>query len=164
MIFGLCTVRVGTHTYQQGLARQFSRLRRFDHFWPSLSFIGNMPIYNREIYLQSDSVVNSAGTPVNDDVFGYKEAWQEYLYKQSRVSGEMLSAYSTSLDIWHYGDDYSSLPGLSDTWMEEPLANIDRTIAVTSQEANQFIADFYFEQTVSAPIPINRTPGLIDHY
>lgn len=165
MLICVGCVRVAQHTYQQGLARQFSRLRRLDHYWPSLAHIGNQPVYNREIFLQADTVVDSDGNPVNDGVMGYKEAWQEYLYKVNRISGELLSTYAQSLDPWHYGDDYATLPVLGDAWIQEPIDNIDRTLAVQSSEANQFIGDFYFEEVNTAPIPINRIPGLVGlHY
>lgn len=154
-LIGLCCVRA-EHTYQQGIPRQFKRERRLDTYHPSLAHIGNQPIYNYEIYAQ--------GTATDNDVFGYKEAWQEYMFKPSRISGEMLSTYGQSLDIWHFGDDYDSLPVLSDEWIREPQKFIDRTLAVTSAKSNQFWADFYVEQWVSAPIPLNRVPGLADHY
>lgn len=156
MIFGLCCVRVDSHTYAQGIARQFTRKRRFDHFWPEFSHIGNTPIFNYEIFFQ--------GNDQDNEVFGYKEAWQEYLYKMNRVSGEFEPNHAQSLDVWTYVDDYETLPMLSPEWMEEPIYNIDRTLAVQSSESNQFIADFYFEEDISAPIPLHRTPGLIDHY
>lgn len=156
ILIGLCCVRVGSHTYQQGIARQFKRQRRFDHYHTSFAHIGNQPVYNYEIYAQ--------GLDTDNEVFGYKEAWQEYLYTPNRISGELLSTYPQSLDIWHYGDDYDSLPVLSDEWIRETRSNIDRTLAVTSELAHQFIADFYIEQTVAAPIPLNRVPGLLDHY
>lgn len=165
MLICVGCVRIAQHTYQQGLARQFSRLRRLDHYWPALAHIGNQPVYNREIYLQADTVVDSDGNPVNDGIVGFKEAWQEYLYKPNRISGELLSTYAQSLDAWHYGDDYASLPVLDDEWIVEDATLIDRTIAVQSSEANQFIGDFYFEESNTAPIPINRIPGLVGlHY
>lgn len=154
-------VRILQHTYQQGLARQFSRLRRLDHYHPALSHIANQPVYEREIYLQADSVVNSDGLPVNDEVFNYKEAWQEYMYKPNRISGELLSTYAQSLDAWHYGDDYSSAPVFDDDWIIEDKTLIDRTLAVQSSEAHQFVADFYFEESRTAPIPMHRIPGLL---
>ena len=156
MIIGVCCVRIGSHTYQQGQPKQFKRPRRFDHYHPSFAHIGNQPVYNYEIYAQ--------GNATDNEVFGYKEAWQEYMYTPNRISGQMLSTYAQSLDVWHFGDDYDSLPVLSDQWIRESTSNIDRTLAVTSSVSNQFIADFYVEQTVSAPIPLNRVPGLIDHY
>lgn len=160
MLFCLVCIRVLEHTYQQGLARQFSRERRLDHYHPILAHIANQPVYNREIYLQADTVVNADGNPVNNDVFNFKEAWQEYMYDMNRISGELLSTYSLSLDVWHYGDDYASLPTFDDQWIVENKDFIDRTLAVQSSEAHQFIGDFRFTQTVSAPIPFHRTPGL----
>lgn len=160
MIFCLVCVRVMEHTYQQGLARQFSRERRLDHYHPLLAHIANQPVYNREIFLQADTVVNADGTPVNNDVFNYKEAWQEYMYDVNRISGELLSTYSQSLDVWHYGDDYATMPTFDDQWIVENKDFIDRTLAVQSSEAHQFIGDFRFTQTVSAPIPFHRHPGL----
>lgn len=156
MIFGLIAVRVDTHTYAQGLPRQFTRQRRLDHYFPTLAHLGNQPIYNYEIYFQ--------GSDQDMEVFGYKEAWQEYLYKMNRVSGQFHPDYPQSLDVWTYVDDYSSLPTLSPAWMEESIYNIDRTLAIQSSEAHQFIADFFFEEDITAPIPLHRTPGLIDHY
>lgn len=155
ILIGLLCVRAD-HTYQQGLPRQFTRERRLDRYWPSLAHIGNQPVYNYEIYAQ--------GTDKDNEVFGYKEAWQEYMYHNNRISGELLSTYAQSLDAWHYGDDYDSLPVLSDEWIREPQKFIDRTLAVQSNTSHQFIADILVKQHVSAPIPLNRVPGLIDHF
>lgn len=155
ILIGLICVRCD-HTYQQGLPRQLTRDRKLDRYWPELAHIGNQPVYNEEIF--------ATGTSTDKQVFGYKEAWQEYLYKNNRISGELNSDYAQSLDVWHYGDDYATLPVLSDNWIREPQEYLDRTLAIASTSQNQFIADFLVEQIVSAPIPIHRVPGLIDHY
>lgn len=155
ILIGLLCVRAD-HSYQQGMPRQLTRGRRLDRYWPSLAHIGNQPIYNYEIFAQ--------GTAIDNQVFGYKEAWQEYLYHNNRISGALLSTYAQSLDAWHFGDDYSSLPVLSDEWIREPQKFIDRTLAVQSSNQHQFIADILVNQTVAAPIPLNRVPGLIDHF
>lgn len=155
ILIGVLCVRAD-HTYQQGLPRQYTRTRRLDRYWPALAHIGNQPIYNYEIYAQ--------GTNEDNEVFGYKEAWQEYMYEYNMISGELLSEAPQSLDVWHYGDDYSALPVLSDEWIREPREFIDRTLAVNSSKHHQFIADIVIEQTVAAPIPLNRVPGMIDHF
>nr|DAO66048.1 MAG TPA: Major capsid protein [Microviridae sp.] len=155
VLLGVCCVRA-EHTYQEGLARMWTRRRKLDYYTPSLAHIGNQPVYNYEIYAQ--------GTAVDNEVFGYKEAWAEYKYKPDRISGELLSTYAQSLDAWHYGDDYSSLPVLSQNFIEEPTEFVDRTLLVQAAQANQFIADFEIHQEVAAPIPLHCTPGLIDHY
>ena len=155
ILIGVLCVRAD-HTYQQGLPRQYTRTRRLDRYWPALAHIGNQPIYNYEIYAQ--------GTNEDNEIFGYKEAWQEYMYEYNMISGELLSEAPQSLDVWHYGDDYSALPVLSDEWIREPREFIDRTLAVNSSKHHQFIADIVIEQTVAAPIPLNRVPGMIDHF
>ena len=164
MIMGLVCVRIDKHKYSQGLPRQFSRTQMLDHFFPEFSHTGNSPIYNRELYLQADTVVNSDGNPVNDDVFRYKEYGQEYIVAQDMATGEMNPTYAQTLAYWHYGDLYASLPVLGNTWIQEDGTLIDRTLTVSSSEANQFFGDFYIEEKVSAPIPLNRLPGLMDHY
>lgn len=154
VILGLAVVRA-CHTYQQGLERMWTRRRLLDYYQPSLAHIGNQPIYNYEIFAQ--------GTAADQQVFGYKEAWAEYKYRPNRISGELMSQFPQSLDAWHYGDDYSSLPVLSQEWLEETDELVGRTLATTNTSA-QFIADFEIEQTIAAPMPIHCTPGLIDHF
>lgn len=155
IIIGLACVRT-EHTYQQGIERFWSRKSRFDFYWPVLANLGEQPIYNKEIFAQ--------GTAADDEVFGYQEAWAEYRYKPSRISGELRSTYAQSLDAWHYGDDYGSLPVLGPEWIQETPVNIDRTLAVQSSTSHQFIADFFFKCNCVRPMPMYSIPGLIDHH
>lgn len=155
IIMGLCVVRTD-HTYQQGIERMFSRKKRFDYYWPSLANIGEQAILNKEIYAQ--------GTDADEEAFGYQEAWAEYRYKPNRVSGAFRSNYQTTLDAWHYADYYTAQPILGSTWIDETRANVNRTIAVQDELEDQFIADFYFRNTMVRPMPIYSIPGLIDHH
>lgn len=152
-IIALACIRTD-HTYQQGIERFWSRKNRTDFYFPTLANIGEQYIKNKEIYAQ--------GTSEDEEAFGYQEAWAEYRYKPSRISGELRSTYETPLDSWHYGDKYTSLPVLGKDWINETKENVARTLAVTTQD--QFIADFYFETTWTRPMPIYSIPGLIDHH
>ena len=154
-IIGLCVARYD-HTYQQGLARLWSRKTQFDFYLPELANIGEQAILNKEIYAQ--------GTSVDNEVFGYQEAWADYRYKPSMVTGEMRSQASNSLDSWHFGDDYSKLPSLSASWIQEDKSNIDRVLAVQSSVSNQLFADFYIQNEATRPMPMYSIPGLIDHH
>lgn len=163
-IVGICVARYD-HTYQQGLERMWSRKDRFDYYWPVLANIGEQAVKNKEIYAQGSSVVNpSTGIAYDEEVFGYQEAWADYRYKPSRVSGEMRSSYTTPLDKWHFADDYSSMPYLSDTWIVEDKSNVDRALAVQSSVSNQLLADFYIQNKTVRPMPLYSIPGLIDHH
>lgn len=153
-LMGLCVVRT-EHTYQQGLHKMWTRKKWTDFYNPFFANLGEQAILNENIYAQ--------GTSVDKQAFGYQEAWAEYRYKENRVSGYMRSNATGSLDVWHFADDYSSLPTLSASWMAEPATNVDRTIAVSSQLTHQFIADFYFKQYYTREMPVYSIPGLIDH-
>lgn len=153
-ILGLACVRTN-HSYQQGLERMWSRKRRFDFYYPALANIGETAILNQEIFAQ--------GNAADEDVFGYQEAWAEYRYKPDRISGAFRSNYAQTLDVWHYGDDYDTLPTLSASWMAETEVNVDRTLSVSSAVEDQMIFDFYISLQCTRPMPIYSVPGLIDH-
>lgn len=150
-IMVLAAIRV-EHSYQQGLARMWSRKNRLDFYHPMLANLGEMAVLNKEIFAQ--------GTTKDDEVFGYQEPWADYRYHPNMITGEMRSKYAQTLDAWHYGDYYETLPTLSDEWIREPKNLVDRTLAVQSQNAHQFICDFYFNQTWTRPMPIYGVPGL----
>lgn len=161
ILIGLAVVRQ-THTYQQGLNRMFSQKKFYDFYFPEFANLGNQPVYNKEIYCQADTVVDTDGKVVNDKAFGYQEAWANYRYMPDIVTGEMRSNVNDSLDVWHWADDYSQLPQLGDEWIDETDENIKRTIAV--QNHDQFMGDFFFSAVYTRPMPLYSVPGLIDHH
>ena len=154
-IIGLMVARYD-HTYQQGIPRTFSRKDRFDYYWPVFANIGEQAVRNKEIYAQ--------GTEVDNEVFGYQEAWADYRYKPSIVTGEMRSQYAQSLDVWHLADDYDKLPSLSDAWIREDKNTVDRVLSVTSKLSNQLFCDIYISNNTTRPMPLYSIPGLIDHH
>ncbi|UPW41662.1 major capsid protein [Peromfec virus RodF8_28] len=154
-IIGLMVARYD-HTYQQGLERFWSRQDRFDYYFPVFANIGEQAVKNKEIYAQ--------GTDADDEVFGYQEAWADYRFKPNHVTGEMRSSSPQSLDVWHLGDDYDTLPSLSDEWIREDATTVDRVIAVTSQITHQLFADIYVHCRSTRPMPVYSVPGLVDHH
>ncbi|QCS36148.1 major capsid protein [Capybara microvirus Cap1_SP_141] len=154
LVIGLAVVRY-KHTYSQGLERMFSIKDRFDFYWPVFANIGEQPVYNKEIYLQ--------GNEQDDEVFGYQEAWADYRYKPGKATGYMNPAAHLGLSSWSLADVYNQLPVLSNEWIQEDKNNVDRIIAVTSQNTHQFFGDFQFELEAVRPMPVHSVPGLIDH-
>lgn len=150
-IIGLAAVRVD-HSYQQGLSRLWTRSTRFSYYDPMLANLGEQAVLNQEIYAQ--------GNAQDEEVFGYQEAWADYRYRTNMITGEMRSTYAQTLDAWHYADKYNKLPKLSNDWIKEGTENIDRTIAVQSDNSRQFICNFYFDQTWTRAMPIYSIPGL----
>lgn len=140
------------HTYSQGIPKYFLRDTKFDYYIPTFAHISEQPIEKAQLF------AGATGT------FGYNEAWAEYRYAPNRLAGEMRPYISGSLGSWHLGDDYSSAPSLSDEWIREDKANVDRVLSVTSEVANQFWCDMYFSTQYTRPLPLYSVPGLIDHF
>jgi hypothetical protein len=139
--------------YQQGLHRNFSRQTRWDFYWPALAHIGEQAVLNKEIYAQ--------GTTADDDVFGYQERFAEYRYKPSQITGKMRSTSATSLDNWHLAQEFSALPVLNSSFIEENPP-VDRVIAVNTEP--HMLLDMHFDLKCARPMPTYSVPGLIDHF
>jgi len=152
LLLGLVSVRADL-TYQQGLERMWSRQTRYDFYWPALSHIGEQSVLNKEIYLQ--------GTTADADVFGYQERYAEYRYKPSRITGKFRSTASDTLDVWHLSQEFSALPTLSSTFIQEDPP-IDRVIAVQTEP--HFLCDAWFDLKCARPMPLYSVPGMIDHF
>ena len=156
ILLGLAVVRT-LHTYQQGLNRMYSKKKMTDFYFPEFANLGNQAVLNKEIYIEDPT-----GTNYNEEAFGYQEAWACERYFPDIVTGEMRSNYAQSLDVWHYADDYNSLPSLGDVWIDETDENVKRTLAVQSHD--QMLGDFYFGAIYTRPMPLWSIPGLIDHH
>ena len=148
ILIGLASVRTAL-TYQQGLNRMFSRATIYDYYWPTLSTIGEQAVLNKEIYAQ--------GTSADEEVFGYQERYAEMRYKPSLVTGRFRSNATTSLETWHYAQEYSALPVLGQSWIQQGKANVQRTLAVATEP--QFIFDSLFKLRCTRPMPVTSVPG-----
>lgn len=156
MVIGVLAVRP-IHSYQQGIDRYWKKRDVFDFYNPYLANIGETPVYEYEIY------ATNGNTGEDPTVFGYQEAWADYRYKRSYVSGKMLSAVQDSLDVYHYADFYDQAPTLSSGWLHEDTTLLDRSLAVSSAVDDQFITDIFVDLVMIRPMPANSIPGLIDH-
>ena len=155
MIIGLMSVRADL-TYQQGLPRLFSRLTRYDYYFPVFSHLGEQPILNKEIYCRGDANDNN--------VFGYQERWAEYRYRPSMITGLFNSRAAGTLDAWHYGQNFTTLPVLNSSFIIDNPP-VDRTLAVPGGSlADQFLCDIFFENRMARPMPMYSVPGLVDHF
>lgn len=155
VVIGMVSVRADL-TYQQGLNRMWSRSTRWDFYWPALAHLGEQEVKNKEIYAQG-----TAGGSDDDDTFGYQERYAEYRYKPSLVTADFRSSAAQSLDVWHLSQDFSALPVLNASFIEDnpPL---DRVIATPSEP--HMIFDAYFQLRCARPMPMFGVPGLIDHF
>lgn len=153
-ILGLACIRADLN-YQQGMERMWSRLSRFDFYWPSFAHLGEQTILQKEIFA-------SGVTSEDDTVFGYQERYAEYRYKPSKITGQFRSQGPTPLDAWHLAQHFVTAPVLNEDFIEENPP-IDRVIAVTTDQP-QFLFDAWFQYKHARPMPTYGVPGLIDHF
>ncbi len=145
------------HTYQQGVERFAFRKNRLDFYDPVFASIGEQPVYKKELF---------AGAAA-DDVFGYQEAWADLRYRPSRVSGQLASKATNTLDVYHFADEYANAPTLSEGFINETDKNFARTIAIADAEnvdADQFVFDIYLQNDAIRELPVYSVPSLIDHH
>lgn len=148
-VIGVCCVR-HNHSYQQGLEHFWSREDRLDYYVPQFANLGEQPVKKKEIML--------TGSASDEETFGYQEAWADYRMKPNRVSGKMRSNATGTLDFWHYADNYSSVPTLSQGWMEEEKTEIARTLIV--QDEPQFFGAIRVANKTTRRMPLYSVPGL----
>jgi hypothetical protein len=152
-VIGVCCVR-HDHTYQQGIERMWSRKNKLDFYFPVFANLGEQAVLKKELYATAEAS--------DEQAFGYQEAWSEYRMKPNRVCGLFRSNANGTLDSWHYADNYNAVPTLSQEWMKEGKAEIQRTLAI--QDEPQFIMDILVKNTTVRPMPLYSIPGLVDHH
>lgn len=148
-VIGVCCVR-HNRSYQQGLERFWSRKDRLDYYVPQFANLGEQPVKKKEIML--------TGNTTDEETFGYQEAWADYRMKPNRVSGLMRSNATGTLDFWHYADNYSTVPTLSQEWMAEGKAEIARTLVV--EDEPQFFGAIRVANKTTRRMPLYSVPGL----
>lgn len=148
-IIGLVNVRADL-SYQQGMHRMWSRRTRYDFYMPLLAHLGEQAVYNKEIFY-------ATGGATANSVFGYQERWAEYRYGQSQITGKFRSDAAGTLDVWHLAIDFSALPVLNDSFIQDnpPL---ERVVGVTTEP--EVLMDAYFDVKHARVMPIYSVPGL----
>ena len=118
---------------------------------PVFSNIGEQAVRNSELWWQSATLALDEGT------FGFQEAWADYRYAPSRLSGLMRVDATGSLSPWHLSEDFGTLPTLNTTFIE-PMTPIDRVKAVTSEP--DIIFDSWQTIKHAREMPVHSIPGL----
>lgn len=147
-IIGVANVRADL-SYSQGIDREDTRTTRLDFYWPQLANLGEQAILNKEIFAQ--------GTDDDENVFGYQERWAEYRYASNVITGTFRPDHPQSLDVWHLSQEFSELPVLNQSFIEEAVP-IDRVVAV--QDEPPVMLWGRFEIRAARPLPLYSIPGL----
>lgn len=153
----MCLVAIRfEHKYQYGIPQEDMKEDRFDFWHPEFAGLGDQPIYDYELWATG----GATGTMTTKSIFGYAERGAEYKNYMSLITGQVRSNYEQTMDYVHMADKYAEMPTLSKEWMKENPSNTDRTIFVTSENANQWLVDFVAEFEITDTIPLYSIPGI----
>lgn len=146
-IIGIMSVIPRT-AYQQGVPRHFTKFDRFDYYFPEFAHLGEQPIYNREIYLDTDDLSSQ------DGIFGYTPRFSEYKFEPDRVSGD----FRTNLNYWHMGRIFDSAPALNGDFVSSDPTK--RIFAVTDQDVSSLWCLIHNQIRAVRPMPKFGVPTI----
>lgn len=147
-VFGFICVKPRTGYNQQGRHRLWDRASKFDYYWPLFAHLGEQAVLKKEIFV--------AGTSADDETFGFAPRFDEYRKQYSMVTGKFREA---SLNKFHQAREFASCPELNDAFVK--CVPTKRIHADTDEHACW--VQIQINSTEIRPIPLNGTPGLIDH-
>lgn len=157
IILGVACIRT-MQSYSYGIPRHFSRKRMYDFYFPEFANLGEQAILNKELFIDNNTLDKA------DEVFGYQEAWAEYRFIPSNISGYVApGANDKTYAAWSYTNRFSTLPVLNSDFMKQDKSNVANTLAYTDSKL-QYICDIYFDIKATRPMPVNSIPGLVDHH
>lgn len=149
-------------TYQQGIDRLLTKRSRYDYYWDDLAHLGYQAVKNKEIYAQGKDVLNSVGTPVDEDTFNYNVRYDEYRFKTSLITGKFRSSHPQSLQNYHYSQYFGNLPKFNEEFIQVPVGEdspIRRSLAVQTEP--EFMMDCFHDLIKYTSVDVDGTPGLL---
>lgn len=158
IIIGIMSI-MPRQAYFQGIPRRFTRLDRFDWFWPLLSHQGEEPIKNSELYWDPDDDESNEGT------FGYMARYADWRSRYDEVHG-MLAVPDSGLDVWHSARFFGNTPTLSQQFIENQfyVNGLDRIFPVDAypgRSQGYFVCDIFIKQHAWRPMPRFATPATL---
>ena len=160
VIIGLMSI-VPKPAYQQGINRQWLYKDRFDYPTPELVNVGEQEIFNSEIMVTADESWNKG-------IFGYQGRYDEHRIKHNMVCGRIRNDAPQSLGFWQLARlfDENNPPILNKEFLE---INDDVRYLAVQKEADgsnvkPFIVTYGNRIRRTAPLPVQGTPGLLDHH
>ena len=140
-------------SYHQGINRMWHRETRYDYYFPEFSHLSEQPVLNAEIF--GSRVANG----INNEIFGYVGRYDELRTMQDEVMGAMR----TTLSYWHLSREFADTPTLNEQFMYCDGSQPEWQRIFAEQTQPNYICHVANKITAIRPMPIEATPGLIDH-
>lgn len=146
----------GDITYQQGVARHWSRSTRDEFYFPQLANLGEQAILTKEIYCPLNDINADAV------IFGYIPRWDELRHWPNQITGFMRSGIPGTLDIWHLAELFNGTPPTNGATFMQQNTPMERVLAVDDATTLQTLKlDILHQGTVTRPLPMFSKPGML---
>ena len=149
IILGILSV-MPQPSYQQGLARQWTKFNLLDYAFPEFANLGEQAIKNSEIYAFDDET--------GSETFGYTPRYAEYKYAPSRVCGD----FRKSLNFWHLGRIFKNPPKLNADFVQckGDSDSLQRVFAAQDNKQHLWI-NIYNNVKRTSLLPKYGTPSIL---
>lgn len=145
-------------SYMQGVDRQWLRKSRWDFYFYEFAHLSEQDVTTEELYAFPGKE-NSGGIG-NGWKFGYQARFNEMRANKSKVCG----ALRDSLDFWHLGRKFSSVPQLNSDFISCDATRDDLKRIFQVQSVPGMICNFANRITAIRPLPKYGEPGYVDHF
>nr|QPB07371.1 MAG: major capsid protein [Microvirus sp.] len=156
-LIGLMSI-VPRAEYYQGTPKKFTRIDRFDYYFPEFAHLGEEVVKKSEIYTYPWS---SEGI---DDTFGYQSIYSSYKWERNYVVGDFRDSlrYWTLSRSFNVQDSNARTFGLNEDFVTLGSPSNDTLRNVFSVPSNPRPFRFYVKNHVKAkrPMPKYSTPRL----
>lgn len=136
-LYVMCSI-VPRATYFQGIDRKFFKKDRFDYFFPEFQNIGDVALFNKELFYKGD--VNG------ERVLGYQSRWIELKESLDELHGEFL----TSMRSWHFAREFADSPRIGENFSKIP--QINNPFAVLEDWTENYMFDVRFNIEARRPL------------
>lgn len=132
--------------YWQGLPKMFSRMQRDEYYWPEFANLGEEPVFDKELFVDSSTT--------EDAVFGYVPRYSDLKSAQGEVHGDMR----TTLSFWTQTRQFSNKPALNKQFLfGDPSLS---SFAVQSLYSDMIICMIQFHVKASRLMPFYGVPTI----
>lgn len=148
LIMGLMSIMPDT-LYSQGQAREWSKLSRFDYYFPEFANLSPQAIKNKELYISGD-------TSVDNGVFGYQERFSEMRYRHNYITGDLRNFSDLYWSAWTQARHFTETPTLSQSFVNSS-GNIRKDFLAVPTET-PFVAEVANIVRAVRPLPYFANP------
>lgn len=141
--------------YHQGLERHWTELDQSDLLLPDRAKLGMQPILNQELYLQSYTLTDTDGNPVNEGLWAYQDAFDDYRFMNNRIHGQIADSSKLSFFPYTQARHFDSLPN----WSYNFAAATDvRKDYLAAKVEDAYTCQFDINVRATRPLPYQSVP------